>query len=203
MIGRSRFSAAKFCRNVSVAALLVLFALPGKADEAESFPLGFGLFPPAQFPPESGDVIGFRFGIFASRNYNVSFLDIASLVNLVDGNLMGIEVAGLCNKICTSDGALQVAGICNICEMGFSGMQIAGIANMVDENFMGLQIGCFNVAETVDGAQIGVFNKGGAVRGVQIGAFNTATTLVGVQIGVINFIEDSSVPCLPVINAHF
>ena len=173
--------------------------------EAEmGMPLGFAMFAPGQFPPVEADVTGFRLSVFYGRNRNVFGLDVGALVSVADGDLMGLEVSGLFNQIGSSSGALQIGGIANVCADNFLGFQIAGIANRVEGDCAGLQVGTLNLAsKDMVGVQIGAFNNAKNAKGLQIGVVNHAVKMTGVQIGLINLIDESSVSCLPIVNAHF
>lgn len=167
-------------------------------------PLGLGFIPPVQFPGVEQDIVGFRLNILVGENRDVSFLDIGSLANVVDGYLYGFQVAGIANKVYASEGAIQIAGAVNYVERGFAGLQIAGLANYAASDMNGFAIGCVNfVGGDFQGAQIGALNLAGTAEGLQIGAFNYAKSLKGLQIGAINVIETSPVPFLPVVNCCF
>lgn len=167
-------------------------------------PLGLGFIPPVQFPGVDQDIVGFRLNILVGQNRDVSFVDIGSLANVVDGYLYGFQVAGLANKVYASEGAIQIAGAVNYVERGFAGLQIAGLANYAASDMNGFAIGCVNyVGGDFQGAQIGALNLAGTAEGLQIGAFNYAKSLKGLQIGAINVIETSPVPFLPVVNCCF
>lgn len=167
-------------------------------------PLGLGFVPPVQFPGVEQDIVGFRLNILVGENRDVSFLDIGSLANVVDGYLYGFQLAGLANKVYASEGAIQLAGCVNYVERGFAGLQIAGLANYAASDMNGFAIGCVNyVGGDFQGAQIGVLNIIQEGEGLQIGAFNYAKSLKGLQIGVFNVIETSPMSFMPVINCFF
>lgn len=175
-----------------------------KSEAEMGMPFGFAMFAPGQFPPVEADVTGFRLSVFYGRNRNVFGLDVGALVSVADGDLMGLEVSGLFNQIGSSSGALQIGGIANVCADNFLGFQIAGIANRVEGDCAGLQVGTLNLAsKDMVGVQIGAFNNAKNAKGLQIGVVNHAVKMTGVQIGLINLIDESSVSCLPVVNAHF
>lgn len=61
-----------------------------------------------------------------------------------------------------------------------------------------------NYTEDLVGLQVGLFcNRAGKATGVQVGLVNIASALTGLQVGLVNVIRGSSVPVLPVVNAHF
>lgn len=68
----------------------------------------------------------------------------------------------------------------------------------------GLQLGLLNKAADMYGVQWGlIWNDAQRARGLQLGLVNTAETMTGLQIGLLNVIQQSPVPFLPFINAHF
>ncbi|MBQ9727054.1 MAG: hypothetical protein IJV65_06075 [Kiritimatiellae bacterium] len=85
----------------------------------------------------------------------------------------------------------------------FSGVQAAPFYNRVDGTMRGVQVAAFNFAESVRGVQIGLLNGATSVSGVQIGFFNSTRTLSGVQIGLGNYVQESAVPFLPILNVRF
>lgn len=85
----------------------------------------------------------------------------------------------------------------------FSGIQLAFVYNRVDGTMRGVQAAAFNFSDRVRGVQIGLLNGATSVSGVQIGLFNATRTLSGVQIGLGNYVEESPVPFLPIVNVCF
>jgi len=82
------------------------------------------------------------------------------------------------------------------------GIQIGAIN--LDDTMAGLQIGLLNQPfQTMQGLQVGFYNRAETMAGVQLGLFNGANKMTGVQIGLFNVIQESPVPFLPIINAHF
>lgn len=127
---------------------------------------------------------------------------------------------------------LQLAGVINRCESAGAGLQLAVLFNEASKDFRGAQVGLFNKGklgattwfehhrigftsygqwvaanyygvENMRGLQLGLFNKAENMKGLQIGVVNMADTMTGLQIGLVNIIKESSVPFLPIINAHF
>jgi len=170
---------------------------------AEGFsPFAISFFPPAQFPPQSWDIYGFRLNVFVGHHRDVGFIDAGVLGNVADGNLIGVEIAGLYNKVGSSDGAIQAACIFNYVEHDFCGVQL-GLVNSVNGDMQGLQAGAVNLTQDGAGIQMGVFNRAERFSGLQVGVANYAYQLQGVQIGAFNVIGDSNIPFLPLINAAF
>ena len=115
-------------------------------------------------------------------------LQLASLANINIGNIDGIQIAGLFN-------------------IGWvRGIQIAGLYNGSGDA-RGIQIsGLCNRAQSVRGIQIGLINfttELSSVRGIQIGLINATKELFGLQIGLVNYVRESPVPILPIINLKF
>ena len=158
-------------------------------------------------------------------------LQVAGVLNYVGGDIgCGLQVAGGWNR-CESGAGLQVA-ILNEADKEFAGIQ-AGLFNYgghLSENvqFMGLnplvivsvisyvciapgvdemrglQAGLVNKAADMYGIQCGLlWNHAKCARGLQLGLVNTADSMAGFQVGLVNIIKESSVPFLPIINAHF
>jgi hypothetical protein len=68
----------------------------------------------------------------------------------------------------------------------------------------GIQLGILNSAIDMRGVQCGLlWNDAKHAKGIQVGMLNTAQTMTGIQIGIVNYINESPVSCLPIINAHF
>ena len=169
-------------------------------------PIGFGLFPPIQFPPTNASVAGLRLSILAAKNANVGFLDLQPLVGITDGDFTGIAIAGLWNKVGRNASALQIGGLLNTVDGAFAGLQIAGIANVNSNDFStdALQIACFNRAGGISGGvQLGVLNLAKHWSGLQLGVINVAENLNGLQIGLANIIRQSHVPFMLILNASF
>lgn len=83
-----------------------------------------------------------------------------------------------------------------------SGIQIGAVN--IDDTMAGLQIGLLNQPyQSMQGFQVGFYNRAETMAGVQLGLFNGANKMTGVQIGLFNVIQESPVPFLPIINAHF
>lgn len=165
-------------------------------------PFAISLFPPAQFPPQTWDIYGFRLNVFVGHHRNVGFIDAGVLGNVADGNVTGVEIAGLYNRIGSSDGAIQAACIMNYVDQDFCGVQL-GLVNSVNGDMQGLQAGAINMTQDGSGIQLGVFNRAERFSGLQVGVANFAYQLQGVQIGAFNVIADSNIPFLPLINAAF
>ena len=135
--------------------------------------VAFALAPLVELPSREYDVSGFRFSLLVGEHTDVYGLDIGLLGSMVKREVGGIQLSGLFNVIGESSGVLQVAAAVNNCRGSFAGVQVGAI-NIVEK-------GC----------------------GVQIGFLNRANSLEGIQIGVLNFIENSSVPFLPLANLSF
>lgn len=169
-------------------------------------PLGLGILPPMQWPPENGDVTFLRLAVFWSVNNNVCFFDAGGFGTVTTGDLNGFQVGGLWNQVGGNVGGVQVGGIGNWVGGDYTGIQLGGLVNMLDGGgvFSGLQVaGAVNVAGDGAGLQLGLYNRAADFHGIQIGAINVAEHLEGLQIGLLNFILDSSLPCCPIIGVGF
>ena len=125
---------------------------------------------------------------------------VVGLANVAFDQQNGVAV-GLANWAGRKAAGVQ-AGAFNQAVDGMDGLQL-GLFNTADE-LRGVQIGALNGAKaTVRGVQAGFLNSAQDVHGLQIGAFNLARHLEGVQIGLLNYAEDATVPCLPILNARF
>lgn len=169
-------------------------------------PFGLGLFPPIQFPPASWDVCIARVNVFWGLNNNVSFFDVGGFGTQTTGDFSGVQVAGIWNQTEGNVIGLQVAGIFNWGGGDMSGIQVAGLANYLDGKgiFSGVQIASLaNVVGRGTGFQVGLVNVADDLVGLQIGVVNVTQNLTGLQIGVGNYVADSAIPFLPVLNIGF
>jgi hypothetical protein len=158
-------------------------------------------------------------------------LQVAGVLNYIGGDMgCGLQVAAGWNR-CESGAGLQLA-VLNEADKEFAGLQ-AGLFNFggnlsesvqfgglnpliviilinyvcsspgVDD-MRGLQVGLVNKASDMYGIQCGLlWNHAKCAGGLQLGLINTADSMAGFQVGLVNIIKESSVPFLPLINAHF
>lgn len=169
-------------------------------------PLGLGIIPPMQWPHDTGDVTFLRLSVFWSVNNNVSFFDAGGFATVTTGDMVGFQAGGIWNQVGGNAGGVQVAGLGNWVGGDFTGIQVGGIANILDGGgvFSGLQLAAAaNVAGDGSGFQVALYNRASDFHGVQVGLVNVAQHLQGLQIGLLNFIEDSSLPCCPIIGVGF
>jgi len=175
---------------------------------------------------------GFQVSGFANNATTMPWgLQVAGVLNYIDRNMgVGLQVAGGWNR-CESGAGLQLA-ILNEADKDFAGIQ-AGLFNfggnlsdnvqlgginpliiisLVDyicvspgvKDMHGLQVGLVNKASDMSGIQCGLlWNDAKCARGLQLGLINRADSMAGFQVGLVNIIKESSVPFLPIINAHF
>lgn len=170
--------------------------------DAATWPFAMGLVPPVQFPMMKDDILGFRLGILWARNHIVQGLDINALAGETTDNFLGLHVSGLYSGIGEDMTGLQIAGLVNVAGRA-EGVQISGIVNYASD-CSGVQISFANaVSGLCAGMQIGFWNDAGEMAGVQIGVVNNAKSLSGVQIGLSNYVADSPVRWLPVMNVCF
>ncbi len=162
----------------------------------------------------TGGVRGFEWGYLANWDKeDVVGLQIAHGINYVEGYAEGLQIAGLLNRI---DGDLryaQVAGGVNSVGGNVEGIQICAIANIVEKNTTGIQLasganltfgsmtgiqwsGIGNFAEVnMEGIQIAAGGNitAGHCEGVQASAgFNGAKSFRGMQLSVLNVAGDAN-----------
>lgn len=82
------------------------------------------------------------------------------------------------------------------------GLELAAAACMT-ENVDGVQLApLFNSAKDIDGFQASIANVAEKMTGIQLGIVNVSEKS-GIQIGVVNYIKDSPVPFMPIINFYY
>jgi hypothetical protein len=133
------------------------------------------------------------------------------LANVIESSVYGaIGQIGLLNWV-RSEGRerhyrpqlsapLQV-GVLNIARRFFGFAQVAAVTVGEDTNAL-FQIALFSWNDG-DAAfiQLGLANLARRVTGVQIGLFNLAGRLRGIQLGLLNWVQRSSWPVVPLVNA--
>jgi hypothetical protein len=114
----------------------------------------------------------FSFNLFSGTVRSVKGLEIGSLYNQNEGDMIGIQTSGLLNVTKGSVIGFQNAGLINI-SGDVTGVQNAGISNHA-KDVKGVQIaGVYNQAKTLKGFQIGVVNIADEVeKGGGIGLIN-------------------------------
>jgi hypothetical protein len=125
---------------------------------------------------------------------DISGLQIASVVNIVERNMTGVQIALGGNLVDQKMTGLQLNGV----QIGLA--LIPGSHNKDGE-----KISCNNSAnDELNGVQIGLWcNRAKTANGLQIGLVNITEKMTGVQIGLVNIIKSSPVPFFPVINVYF
>lgn len=103
-------------------------------------------------------------------------------ISNVYGVKAGILVSGGRGRV----GGVEASAIASTTE-NVAGIQCAPVC-CVSKNIEGLQTSVVNVSEKVDGLQFGIVN---------------CSKESGFQLGIVNWIEDSSVPFMPIINFRF
>jgi hypothetical protein len=199
----------KTFRIVGVLQLLALMTLLPAAQAGIS-PIGIGIVPPIQFPPENFSVTGVRVNPIFGSHHQVYGLDAGVLGNITLHNMGGVQVAGgfNYNKGDTA-GLFQAAGVgnWNISKVNIYGAQIAGgINSNKGESFvLGVVAAIANITEhtKVVGVEVGAYNSAREVYGFQIGIVNKVENLHGLQIGVINFHNRGLFSVSPIINFGF
>lgn len=151
-------------------------------------PVMVSLVTPAQVPPETWNVTGFRLNLIYGCCRSLYGLDIG-LANQVQGTMKGLQIGAIVNLV-------------DHPEASSTGLQL-GLVNSVLGAFSGLQIGVVNYAERGSVFQVGVFNGGDYIDGLQIGLINVTDTMIGCQLGLVNVIQDNDVPFIPIFNCSF
>lgn len=136
----------------------------------------------------------FEFGtLFNIDLLDVSYMQVAGLMNFNEGRMNGFQIAGLFNTNRKGIKGFQIAGITNVNNGRSQGMQVAGITNIQTKQFRGMQLaGIANFSERrMRGLQVApVFNYASNLKGMQIGFINVADTLHGVPIGFISYVRN-------------
>lgn len=152
--------------------------------------------------------------------------------NLVGGDVGGIQLGAIANAVRGDVGGIQVGGAVNWNRGQFGGVQGAlvnvngsfagaqfglfnwdsgicyglqtGVGNVNVNEYLGVSVGVVNLTTRMHGLQMGVVNEIEEVGdGVQIGLINGAKEFTGVQIGLFNVIQNSELPIMAFVNAHF
>lgn len=152
--------------------------------------------------------------------------------NLVRGDVGGIQLGAVANSVYGDVGGIQFGGAVNWNRGQFAGAQCAfanfngsfigaqlgalnwdtgicygfqaGVANVSVNEYLGVSLGVVNITPRMHGLQVGVVNEIGEFGdGVQIGVINGAKEFTGVQVGLFNVIQQSELPIMAFVNAHF
>jgi uncharacterized protein YjbI with pentapeptide repeats len=160
--------------------------------------------------PDSREVSSnFSLNIIGGNLGQLHGVELGSVFNLEEDDVLGFQAAGAANVLGGSFGGLQQAGAVNIVGNEFAGAQMAGAANVVGGDFVGAQMaGAVNIvgngfagaqlagAVNVAGQDLAGVQLAGAAniaterfRGLQLsGAVNVAEEFSGAQIGVVNIV---------------
>ena len=216
--------------TIKIAAIViscfVFIVVPQYGWTCDCSPLQLSFTGSYQLVSAGKDVCGLRLNLPAGDNSNIYGLDLGFLGSVIesrgiqlnllgnfthfsgsrDGGSKGIQIGGLGNlHMGAGMQGVQIAGVFNGGD-DVQGIQIAGLFNGEGE-VRGIQIaGLFNWAKSVRGIQIGLINfttELSSVRGIQIGLINATKELFGLQIGLVNYVRESPVPILPIINLKF
>lgn len=168
-------------------------------------PFALGLIPPAQFPNQYWDVTGVRLNLLAGLHNNVAVFDIGTIANLSLGEVNGIELAGVWNQVRQDFRGIQFASFLNQVYGDAYGAQFSAIANYNGPGeFTGLQIAAVNINQgNGSGVQIGLYNQAQSLAGIQIGLVNTSEDFYGMQLGIFNYIRNSPLPFMVLLNLAF
>ncbi len=152
--------------------------------------------------------------------------------NMVGGDVGGIQAGAVANSVRGDVGGVQAAGALNWNRGQFGGVQAgsvningtfygvqagvlnwnagvsygfqSGVANVNVNEYLGVGMGVVNLTTRMHGLQVGVVNEiEEAGDGVQIGVINGAKDFTGVQVGLFNVIQNSELPIMVLVNAHF
>lgn len=148
-----------------------------------------------------GEMRGIQFGAFAnSVRGDVAGAQCSAFVNWNRGRFAGVQFAAV-----NIDGAFYgVQGGLMNWNAGVSYGQQLGIANVNVNEFLGISVGFVNLTTRMHGLQLGVVNEIEELGdGVQIGVINGAKEFTGVQVGLFNVIQNSELPIMTIVNAHF
>ncbi len=199
--GADDINGLQICGLLACARTLCGLQVSGLGNNANRIPCGIqvaGLFNYVQHD------LGFGAQLAVGRNQNESGIGLQlALVNEAAIEFIGLQV-GLCNWGESRLGkqlesSLAGIGPQSIVDMGHQLFHCQGVGDM-----RGLQVGLVNKAADLYGIQCGfIWNDATNARGLQLGLINIADTMTGLQIGLVNIINDSRVPFLPIINAHF
>ncbi|HMN67979.1 MAG TPA: hypothetical protein PKC28_05520 [Bdellovibrionales bacterium] len=181
------------------------------AAHAAFSPLGIGVVPPVQFPPEDFSITGARVSLLYGQHRDMYGLDVGVLGNITEQNFVGLAVAGGMNwnKGYTTILGLQLAGVANYGQEKTTvvGVQAALALNVLkaESSVTGLQLALANIAghTSIYGLQVGIYNKALNVYGLQLGLVNVAQSLHGIQIGLINFHTQGLFSVSPILNIGF
>lgn len=201
-----------YLRHLYYGLVIVLLGITGLNAQAAVSPLGVGLFPGVQFPPEEYTVTGARISILFGKERDLYGIDLGVLGNITEQTFTGVGISGVFNitEGNTTILGLQLAGIMNIntTKTWVYGVQTALIANdnVGESTVVGLQLAAIanlSAFTKVYGLQVGLYNRAQDVYGFQIGLVNVAKSLHGVQIGLVNFNETGTFYVSPILNIGF
>jgi hypothetical protein len=191
--------------------LVVIAASLQSAPSSAAFtPIGFGIVPPAQLPPQGFSVVGARLSAGYGINKDVYGLDVGTIGNITENTFFGAAVSGLFNW---NKGQTTVIGLqaalgtnINVNKARIIGLQAsAWNANLAESTMVGLGLGIGNNSPhmTMIGLQAGLYNTARDVYGFQIGLVNRTENLHGIQIGLLNFNRHGLFAMTPIVNIGF
>jgi hypothetical protein len=125
--------------------------------------------------------------------------------NNVEGNLWGVQDSWIWNRAVGKTIGAQLTIGFNEIYGNLRGAQIACGASVAQNNaeIWGFQMGAYSQANTLHGVQFGIYNVANEVHGLQFGIVNKTVDMDGIQIGICNFIENSDLPFMVIVNAKF
>lgn len=165
-----------------LAVAFTVFAAKAR-DPYDVHPLQVSLFPGIQVFEPDVHITGLKLNLICGYNETVSGFDVG-LFSVID-DFEGVQL-NLVNYVDETAGGIRLS-LVNICE-----------------DAEGIELGLVNYASVgADGLRVGLVNVTDESKGLQIGLINYTKFMQGIQIGLINIISESSVPCLPILNARF
>lgn len=162
------------------------------------------------------DVYGIEGTFFNLVGGDVGGIQLGAIANSVRGDVGGIQLGGAANWVRGQFGGIQAA-LVNV-DGAFGGGQLgafnwnsgicygfqAGVGNVNVNEYLGVSVGVVNLTTRMHGLQFGFVNEIDEIGdGVQIGVINGAKEFKGVQIGLFNVIQNSELPIMTIVNAHF
>jgi hypothetical protein len=190
--------------------IVIAAGLQAAPSRAAFTPIGFGIVPPAQLPPQGFSIVGARLSAGYGINKDVYGIDLGMIGNITENSFIGVGVSGLFNW---NKGQTTVVGLqaalgtnINVNKARIIGLQAsAWNANLAESTMVGLGLGLGNQSPHMRmiGLQAGLYNSAREVYGFQIGLVNRTENLHGVQIGLLNFNTHGLFAMTPIVNIGF
>jgi len=159
---------SRLVKGLISAAVLLHVGMVALAQERAFTPCLLSIVTPLQVPSRDYDVGGLRINLIYGECRNLDGLDIGVAGRAI-GHGNGLQLAGVVNLVEGDGMGMQVAPV-SLVHGSYAGLQI-GAANYA-VRAKALQIGLFNGAGHLEGCQIGLINITRTMFGVQIGLAN-------------------------------